>query len=91
MAGSQSGGYDRVVSSLVDTRVRQAALSGLTEAQQAWAVRSEAMWRRAHAVVSQHPELDPSDVYHALRCLQLTPSQRLAAGLRRGRLRAHAR
>lgn len=32
--------------------------------------------------------IDVSDIYHALRCLQLTPSQRLAAGLRRGRLRA---
>jgi hypothetical protein len=91
MAGFQSGGYDRVVDALDGTRVRQAALSGLTEAQQAWAVRSEAMWRRAHAVVAEHPGLDPSDIYHALRCLELTPSQRLAAGLHRGRLRAHSR
>lgn len=31
------------------------------------------------------------DVYHALRCLALTPAERLRRELSRGRLRAHAR
>jgi hypothetical protein len=35
--------------------------------------------------------VDPGDVYHALRCLELTPAERLRRGLSRGRLRAHAR
>jgi hypothetical protein len=64
---------------------------GLTPDQQQWALRSEALWQRAHAIAKQHPESDVSDFHHALRCLQLTPTQRLAAGLQRGRLRAHAR
>ncbi len=64
---------------------------GLTPLQEQWARRSEDLWRRAHAIVRRHPDADVSDLYHALRCLQLTPSQRLAAGLRRGRLRAHTR
>ena len=70
---------------------RDADLASLTTEQREWAVRSEALWRRAHAIAAAHPDLDPSDVYHALRCLQLSPSRRLAAGLQRGRLRAHAR
>ena len=64
---------------------------GLTPNQQAWAEHSESLWRRAHEIVRQHPESDVSDVYHALRCLELTPTQRLTAGLQRGRLRAHSR
>jgi hypothetical protein len=67
------------------------ALEGLTAAQRAWAVESERLWRRAHEIARRHPDSDVSDLYHALRALQLTPTERLAAGLRRGRLRAHAR
>jgi hypothetical protein len=67
------------------------ALEGLTDAQRAWAVRAEALWRRAHALADAHPEHDVSDLYHALRCLQLSPTDRLRLGLRRGRLRADAR
>jgi hypothetical protein len=65
--------------------------AGLTPEQQQWALRSEALWRRAHEIAQRHPGTDVSDLYHALRCLQLTPTQRLAAGLQRGRLRTHAR
>ena len=68
-----------------------APLAGLTPEQRDWAIRSERDWQRAHAIVRDHPACDASDVYHALRCLALTPSERLAAGLHRGRLRAHAR
>lgn len=64
---------------------------GLTPEQQEWAIRSERLWRLAHEIAREHPESDVSDLYHALRALQLTPTQRLAAGLQRGRLRAYAR
>ena len=63
----------------------------LTPAQQAWVRHSETLWRRAHEVVAAHPTLDAGDVYHALRCLELSPEERLRRGLSRGRLRAHAR
>lgn len=63
----------------------------LTPEQETWVRHSEALWRRAHELVRQHPGHDPSDVYHALRCLELTPAERLRAGLQRGRLRAYAR
>ena len=66
------------------------ALEGLTPEQQAWAVRSEALWRHAHAIAAAHPGHDASDLYHALRCLQLSPSDRLRLGLRRERLHADA-
>jgi len=63
----------------------------LTPDQQAWLRHSEALWQRAHDLARAHPEHDPSDVYHALRCLELGPAERLRAGLQRGRLRAYAR
>jgi hypothetical protein len=66
-------------------------LNSLTPTQRAWAEHSERLWRQAHEIAAQDSNSDASDVYHALRCLQLTPSQRLAAGLQRGRLRAHVR
>ncbi|MBY0492834.1 MAG: hypothetical protein K2Y23_01345 [Cyanobacteria bacterium] len=65
------------------------ALHGLTRDQREWAIASERLWQRAHAIARRAPQDDVSDLYHALRCLALTPSQRLAAGLQRGRLRAH--
>jgi hypothetical protein len=64
---------------------------GLTEDERAWALRSEALWRKAHRIAARHPGMDPGDVYHALRCLQLTPSERLRNALSRGRLRTDAR
>jgi len=68
-----------------------AASDDLTPEQQAWIRHSEALWRRAHGLARMYPGHDPSDLYHALRCLELTPGERLRAGLQRGRLRAHAR
>jgi hypothetical protein len=62
-----------------------------TADQEVWLAHSEALWRQAHAIARVHPEHDPSDLYHALRCLELTPTERLRAGLQRGRLRAYAR
>jgi hypothetical protein len=63
----------------------------LTPDQQEWARHAEALWRRAHRIVATHPNHDPSDVYHALRALERTPTERLRAALQRGRLRTHAR
>ena len=69
----------------------QSALAHLTPEQQAWAEHSAALWQRAHELARMHPAHDPSDLYHALRCLELTPAERLRAGLQRGRLRTYAR
>ena len=66
-------------------------LDTLTPEQQEWARHSESLWQRAHQVAAAHPGVDPGDVYHALRCLELTPAERLRRGLSRGRLRIHAR
>jgi hypothetical protein len=54
------------------------ALKNLTAAQRAWAVESERLWRRAHEIARRYPDSDVSDLYHALRALQLTPTERLA-------------
>ena len=66
-------------------------LDGLTAHQREWALESERRWQRARELARRYPTCDVSDLYHALRSLALTPSQRLAAGLQRGRLRAHGR
>jgi hypothetical protein len=63
----------------------------LTNEQRAWARHSEALGRQAHRIASQHHDIDPGDVYHALRCLELTATERLRQGLSRGRLRAYNR
>ena len=63
----------------------------LTPEQQAWALHSERLWAHAHALAGAYPGLDAGDIYHALRCLELTPSERLARGLGRGNLRADSR
>jgi uncharacterized protein YecT (DUF1311 family) len=67
-----------------DSQATEDTLSALTPEQRAWLVHAEALWRRAHALAQAHPGHDPSDFYHALRCLELTPSERLWAGLGRG-------
>jgi hypothetical protein len=64
---------------------------GLTAEQRAWALHSEALWARAHAIANAHPGVDAGDVYPALRCRELPPAERLRLGLSRGRLRAYAR
>ncbi|GMV22446.1 MAG: hypothetical protein AMXMBFR57_23950 [Acidimicrobiia bacterium] len=67
------------------------ALDALTPSQREWARHSERLWQRAYALASDAPAVDPGDVYHALRCLELPPEERLKRGLSRGRLRTHAR
>ncbi|MDZ4683440.1 MAG: hypothetical protein SH850_00025 [Planctomycetaceae bacterium] len=64
---------------------------GLTPDQRAWAEHSEHLWQRAHAIVGADTTIDVGDVYHALRALELTPTERLRRGLSRGRLRTYAR
>jgi hypothetical protein len=63
----------------------------LTPGQREWLRHSEMQWRKAHEVVRLHPHLDVSDVYHALRTLELPPPERLRRGLTRVRVRPHAR
>jgi hypothetical protein len=62
----------------------------MTPEQRAWAQHSEQLWQRAHAIAAADSSLDAGDVYHALRCLELTPAERLRRGLSRGRLRFYA-
>lgn len=64
---------------------------GLTIDQRAWVEHSAELWRQAHAIVELRPDLDAGDVYHALRTLELPPSERLRRGLTRVRVRPHAR
>lgn len=64
---------------------------GLDADQRAWLLERDHLWRRAHEVVGEHPHLDVSDVYHALRNLKLAPAERLKRGLSRGRLGARRR
>jgi hypothetical protein len=65
--------------------------ASLTVEQEALADRISRRWERAFELARAHPGHDASDLYHALRCLELTPAERLRAGLQRGRLRTYAR
>ena len=62
----------------------------LSERDRSWLVQSEALWREAHAITAANPTLDPGDVYHALRALDLAPAERLRRGLTRVRHRSHS-
>lgn len=64
-------------------------LDNLTDQQRDWVLHSEALWREAHAIAAANPGVDPGDLYHALRCLELPPAQRLGRGLSRVRTRPH--
>jgi hypothetical protein len=66
-------------------------LADLTETERAWVLHSEQLWAQAHRIAEAQPGIDAGDVYHTLRCLELSPSERLARGLSRGRLCARAR
>jgi hypothetical protein len=66
-------------------------LAGLTPDQRTWAMHSAELWDKAHALAHRAPGSDPSDIYHALRCLELAPAERLRNALTRGRLRTYAR
>jgi hypothetical protein len=64
------------------------AFETLTPEQREWLAHSEALWARARRLEAAHPEHDASDLYHALRHLEYTPSERLRLGLSRARIRA---
>ena len=65
--------------------------ANLTAAQREWLANSHALWNKAHEIVHARPDLDAGDVYHALRTLQLPPTERLRRGLTRVRVRSHSR
>jgi hypothetical protein len=67
------------------------AFRDLSSQERAIARHSESLWRQAHQIAEDNSGVDPGDVYHALRCLEIEPAERLRRGLSRGRLRAHAR
>jgi hypothetical protein len=50
-----------------------------------WLVEDERRWREANAIAERHG-VDAGGVYHVLRNLEKTPSQRLRDALQRGRL-----
>ena len=60
------------------------ALAGLSQEQRRAALESEARWRLALEIASEH-------VFHALQCLEMTPTERLRRARARGRFRAYAR
>jgi hypothetical protein len=63
---------------------------GQTDEQRDWLLHSAALWREAHSIAAANPGVDVGDVYHSLRCLELSPSQRLGRGLTRVRRHPHA-
>jgi hypothetical protein len=67
------------------------AFRDLSDLERAIASHSELLWRHAHQIARDNAGVDPGDIYHALRCLELEPAARLRRGLSRGRLRAHTR
>lgn len=58
----------------------------LSDEERAWLTKDEERWRRARLIASQHPGMDAGGVYHVLRNLDKTPSDRLRAALAHGRL-----
>ena len=65
--------------------------ANLLEREDEWWRHSEALWREAHALADAATGIDAGDVYHALRCLELSPTERLRRGLTRVRHRPHTR
>ena len=61
----------------------------LNSEERAFVERCEPLWRRAHAIVQENPNVDVSDVFHVLYTWHDTPSQRLKRSLERLRPRPH--
>jgi hypothetical protein len=59
----------------------------LTPQQKQWLDADEHLWRRAREIAGTRNGLDVIGIYHVLRNLQLSPSERLRKGLAHGRLR----
>jgi hypothetical protein len=69
-----------------------ASIDSLREDERAWLVKDERRWWMAHEIAARHPDLDTGGIYRVLRNLEKTPTERLRAGLRHGRLfRLHSR
>jgi hypothetical protein len=66
--------------------VVDATLDALTEAERAWLIKDEARWRLARTIAARHAGMDASGVYHVLRNLEKTPTERLRAALHHGRV-----
>jgi hypothetical protein len=47
------------------------ALRDLSGPERAIAKHSESLWRQAHQIAGDNPGVDPGDIYHALRCLEI--------------------
>ena len=62
--------------------------SELTQEQKQWLDADERLWRRAVEIAGRSNGLDATGIYHVLRNLVLSPSERLRKGLAHGRLRA---
>lgn len=68
------------------------AMSELGEHERVWLEADAERWRRARAIVAHRPDLDVTGVYHVIRNLERSTSERLRRGLAHGRaFRAHAR
>jgi hypothetical protein len=67
-------------------RFSVASVDSLTAEERAWIVADEKRWRRAGSIAEHHPGIDVGGVYHVLRNLEKTPSERLRAALDHGRL-----
>jgi hypothetical protein len=52
------------------------AFRDLSDPERAMARHSELLWRRAYQIARDNAGVDPGDVYHALRCLELEPAGR---------------
>jgi len=58
----------------------------LSASEREWLIRDEKRWQRAHEIAQGHAGLDVGGVYHVLRNLEKTPSERLRAALQHARL-----
>jgi hypothetical protein len=63
-----------------------ASLDSPTPEEQAWLLADEQRWLRVRRIVERHPGVDPGGVYHVLRNLEKTATERLRAALDHGRL-----
>ncbi|HEV8248313.1 MAG TPA: hypothetical protein VGP93_21200, partial [Polyangiaceae bacterium] len=64
-------------------------VTDLSPEGRAWVERMEPLWRRAHEIVQQHPDIDVGDVFHVLRNLERSPEERLHRALTYGRNRPY--
>jgi len=53
----------------------------LTPEERAWLTADEERWRRARHIAERNPGMDPGGVYHVLRNLEKTPTERLRQAL----------